>query len=25
VNKRHPSLKVELGLMGLDGAVEMFS
>jgi len=25
VNRRHPSLKVELGLMGLDGAVEMFS
>jgi hypothetical protein len=25
VNKRHPSLQVELGLMGLDGAVEMFS
>jgi hypothetical protein len=25
VNYRHRSLKVELGLMGLDGAVEMFS
>ena len=25
VNKRHPSLKVELGLMDLNGAVEIFS